>query len=68
MKIKKTNDSGTKSRPQKVLLHMAKIDGEWVGKATNFDTEQDCKFQNLKDLFLWLDKNGANARIEKDKS
>jgi hypothetical protein len=42
------------SRPQKVLLHMAKIGDDWAGNATDFKTEEKYKFKNLKELFSWL--------------
>ena len=51
-KIKNENNAVT--RPQKVLLHMAKIGDEWAGKATDFKTEEKYKFKNLKELFSWL--------------
>jgi hypothetical protein len=54
MKSKKNNCPGTESRPQKVLLHMAKLGGEWAGKATDFSTEENFKFKNLQELFDWL--------------
>lgn len=61
MKAKKTDNPGGESRPQKVLLHMAKFDGEWAGKATNFTTEENFKFKNLQELFDWL----KNRRFKK---
>jgi len=45
------------SKPQKVLLHMARKNGEWAGMATNFKTEKNYKFRSLKELFNWLNND-----------
>ncbi len=52
----KDDEKSTVSRPQKVLLHMAKVGNEWAGKATDFNTEEKYKFKSLKELFSWLKK------------
>ena len=49
-------EGSTVSKPQKVLLHMAKVGNEWAGKATDFSTEEKYKFKSLKELFSWLRK------------
>jgi hypothetical protein len=51
------NDKTTKTvttKPQKVLLHMARKDNDWAGKATCFSGGEEYVFDNLEDLFAWL--------------
>ena len=42
------------TKPQKVLLHMARKDNDWAGKATCFSGGEEYVFDNLEDLFAWL--------------
>ena len=42
------------TKPQKVLLHMARKDNDWAGKATCFSGGEEYLFENLEDLFAWL--------------
>jgi len=56
MKQQKEDFLSVQSRPQKILLHIARKDGNWVGKATSFSTKEEYTFQSLTDLFRWLDR------------
>jgi hypothetical protein len=55
----------TKSKPTKVLLHMAEKDEEWAGVAIRLDTEERHRFRNLNELRKWLKSlcrpKGGNA-------
>jgi len=52
---KKKRPASADSKPQKVLLHMARKGGEWAGKATHFEREEQYTFTNLEDLLAWLE-------------
>ena len=54
MKSQPKIGGSTRTKPEKVLLHMARKDGDWAGLAIRFDGEDPHKFQSLKDLFTWL--------------
>jgi len=60
MKSKDRESSRAKTKPQKVLLHMARKDGEWAGVATNFKTEKILRFQSLRELVNWLDQSPSD--------
>jgi len=47
-------DEITRSKPTKILLHMAKKDEEWAGVAIRFDTQERHRFRNLDELRRWL--------------
>ena len=54
MTARKSQPQATASKPQKVLLHMARTDHDWAGVAIRFDGEEPYRFQSLKVLFAWL--------------
>ncbi len=45
------------SRPQKVMLHVARQDGSWRGKAVSFDRNEEFLFRSLSELAAWLERN-----------
>lgn len=44
----------TQSKPVKVLLHMARTEGDWAGKAADISHNQECRFRSLTELMSWL--------------
>lgn len=61
MKARKTRPRATASKPEKVLLHMARTDHDWAGVAIRFDGEEPYRFQSLKVLFAWLSRLRAGS-------
>jgi len=59
MKLWKKAASATKSKPQKVLLHMAQNDDGWAGKAIYFDRDEEFNFASLEELVDWLNRRRA---------
>ena len=43
------------SKPQKILLHMAKVGNDWKGKATCFESQTEFKFSSIDELIRQLD-------------
>jgi hypothetical protein len=56
MKSRKSVARAAESKPEKVLLHMARSGGDWAGVAIRFDGEQPYKFHSLNSLVAWLSK------------
>lgn len=54
MKTKKPSARATESKPEKVLLHMARTEDGWAGMAIRFDGEETYRFRSLSGLFAWL--------------
>jgi hypothetical protein len=54
MRTKKPTARATESKPEKVLLHMARTEDGWAGTAIRFDGEESYRFQSLGGLFAWL--------------
>jgi hypothetical protein len=54
MKAKKRPARSAHSRPEKVLLHMARTEEDWAGVAICFDGQEPHRFRSLKDLSAWL--------------
>jgi hypothetical protein len=55
----KTNKAGTRptvSKPEKVLLHMARTGDDWAGVAIRFDGKEPYRFRNLALLVGWLSR------------
>jgi len=57
MKNNKTKTSTAQSKPTKILLHLAKTEDDWAGKAIDFGQNNEYRFLNLTELMNWL-KNG----------
>ena len=57
MRQMKKKSLSTQATPQKILLHVARKDGDWTGKATSFSTNEEYVFHNLKELFRWLNRH-----------
>ncbi len=58
MKTNKTTKPEN-TRPRKVLLHVAKKNGQWAGKATDFNHNKEYRFSSIDDLFEWFEKQEA---------
>jgi hypothetical protein len=56
MKTRKGAARTSASKPEKVLLHMARTQDDWAGVAIRFDGEQPFKFHSLSGLFTWLSR------------
>jgi hypothetical protein len=54
VKTKKGRAQATESKPEKVLLHMARTDDDWAGVAIRFDGAEPYRFGSLKVLVAWL--------------
>jgi len=54
MKTKKCESRPAESKPEKVLLHMARTDDDWAGVAIRFDGEESYRFRSLSGLVAWL--------------
>ncbi len=48
-------DKKVHGKPMKFILHMAKQDSDWAGKAVSFEKNKEIKFKNLKEFSDWLD-------------
>lgn len=48
-------DKKIHGKPLKFILHMARQDNEWAGKAVSFERNLETKFKNLEELRYWLD-------------
>ena len=42
-------------KPMKFILHMAKQDNEWAGKAVSFEKNKEMKFKSLDEFRNWLE-------------
>jgi hypothetical protein len=54
MKRSSVNTETSQTKPEKVLLHMARKDGDWAGVAIRFQGGEQHTFRNLKSLVSWL--------------
>ncbi len=48
-------DEKLNGKPMKFILHIAKHDDNWVGKAISFEQNKEMKFNNLIEFRDWLD-------------
>ncbi len=49
------NEKKIYGKPLKFILHMAKQDSDWAGKAVSFERNKEIKFKNLREFRDWLD-------------
>jgi hypothetical protein len=54
MKKGRKGPCSTESKPEKVLLHMARTGEGWAGVAIRFSGEEPYRFASLRLLFEWL--------------
>jgi hypothetical protein len=66
MKKKNKPSPAADSKPLKVLLHMARQGGDWAGKATHFEREEQYSFGTLQELFDWLENPDAGPPKVRD--
>lgn len=48
-------NKNTHGKPMKFILHMAKHETDWAGKAVSFEKDKTILFNNLKEFRYWLD-------------
>ncbi len=53
---RRRNDNEAEKDERRVLLHIVKRQGEWQGKALDFNRQQEILFSSLEDLVVWLDQ------------
>jgi hypothetical protein len=51
----------SQTKPEKVLLHMARKDGDWAGVAIRFQGGEEHTFRSLKGLVSWLAHLGKRS-------
>lgn len=56
MNLRKKPVLASKSKPHKVLLHMAQNEAGWAGKAIYFDRDEEFNFASLEELVDWLNR------------
>ncbi len=49
------NDKKVHGKPLKFILHMAKQNSDWAGKAVSFEKNKEIKFKSLREFRDWLD-------------
>jgi hypothetical protein len=53
----KTRDT----RPERILLHLARRDGDWSGRAVRFGSGEEYRFTGLSDLMAWIGGRSAGS-------
>jgi len=56
MKSPKHTVGRVRSKPVKLLLHMAQVGDDWAGKAINISQNGEYQFCSLADLAAWLNQ------------
>jgi hypothetical protein len=58
MKTDRHKDGADKdARPQKVLLHIARQNGNWAGRAISFGRKEEILFSSFEEFVEWLSNN-----------
>jgi hypothetical protein len=43
------------TRPERILLHLARREGAWMGRAVRFSRDEEYQFASLDELVAWIE-------------